>query len=380
VKHNTTHLKKSLHRYLNQRYLAILILLIILFTAMIFFIRFSAMDDTTDYYMHYDAQVLSEYYKIADDIVEFDVGRKEYYWGKNRLPKRYQNLIGIQSEPMTLVINKTQLYQMADKFIYILPYYSVAKDEIFFVLHLFDIKSEVMFYQSWQNNFILLVTLLLLFVIFYSLHTNRQISQQMEDFTVWIQSMSCLKYQALRQQTQPKTLSFTELISSGNYLHSSLITQYELQKKEQISLTREKHFLSCLSHELRTPIAIMSAALTLLNKSEKIIAKDKEKLIKLHKAHLNMKQLTNTLLQLWRGQQGVKLGQIKVFNKIFLLDELVENSMSFCQQQFLRKDISFALKITGNTKLFAQVELADILISNLLQNSCQYSGNGKVNV
>ena len=50
--------KNSLHRYLNQRYLAILLLLITLFGALILFMRSSAMDDTTDYYMHYDAQVL----------------------------------------------------------------------------------------------------------------------------------------------------------------------------------------------------------------------------------------------------------------------------------------------------------------------------------
>ena len=83
-----SHSKNSLHRYLNKRYLAILVLLIILFSALILFMRSSAMDDTTDYYMHYDAQVLSEYYQKTDDIAEFDQGRKEYHWGIKNLPEQ----------------------------------------------------------------------------------------------------------------------------------------------------------------------------------------------------------------------------------------------------------------------------------------------------
>lgn len=374
--------KHSLHRFLNQRYLAILVLLIILFSVVIFFMRYSAMDDTTDYYMYYDAQVLSEYYQVTDNIVEFDAGRKEYYWGVKRLPKRYQLLLGINDEQMKLTSNDTQIFQLADKTVYILPYYSDEKAELFFVLHLFDVKNEAMFYQSWQNAFIALVTLLLLVVILYSLHTNRQITRQLADFSHWIQSMSRLEYSELQRHNLPETISFEELVHSANFLQASLLTQYDLQQKQQTLLTREKYFLSSLSHELRTPMAIMAAALTLLSKSDDLNRKDKNKIAKLNKAHLNMKQLTNTLLQLWRGQQGLtqhKVGN-DLQNKVFLLDELVENSVLACQEHFAKRNISFAVNMQGNTRLFAHLALAEILISNLLRNACQYSINGKVNV
>jgi len=375
--------KNSLHRFLNQRYLAILVLLIIVFSAVIVFMRYSAMDDTTDYYMYYDAQVLSEYYQVTDKIIEFDTGRKEYYWGVKRLPKRYQLLLEINDNQSKLALDESHIYKLADKIIYILPYYSVEKAEIFFVLHLFDLKDEAIFYQSWQNAFILLVTLLLLLVIFYSLHTNRQITRQMTDFSLWIQSMSRLEYVELQRQKTPESLSFDELVNSANFLQSSLLTQYELQHKEQALLTREKHFLSSLSHELRTPMAIMAAALTLLNNSDAITAKDKNTLVKLNKAHLTMKQLTNTLLQLWRGQQDLahtKQVPHALQNKVFLLDELVENSVLACKEHFSKRKVSFAVNMQGNTRLFGQLELADILITNLLRNACQYSISGKVNV
>ena len=375
--------KHSLHRFLNQRYLAILVLLIMVFSAVIVFMRYSAMDDTTDYYMYYDAQVLSEYYQVTDDIIEFDAGRKEYYWGVKRLPKRYQLLLEINDDQNNLALDESHIYKLADKVIYILPYYSVEKAEILFVLHLFDLKDEATFYQSWQNAFILLISLLLLLVIFYSLHTNRQITRQMADFSLWIQSMSRLEYSELQRQKTPESLSFEELVNSANFLQSSLLTQYELQHKEQALLTREKHFLSSLSHELRTPMAIMAAALTLLNSSDAITAKDKNKLVKLNKAHLTMKQLTNTLLQLWRGQQELthqKQVTHALQNKVFLLDELVENSVLACKEHFSKRKLSFTVSMQGNTRLFGQLELADILITNLLRNACQYSMSGRINV
>lgn len=129
-------------------------------------------------------------------------------------------------------------------------------------------------------------------------------------------------------------------------------------------------------------MAIMTAALTLLNKSNELIAKDRDKLVKLNNAHLTMKQLTNALLQLWRGQQESAQNNIQseLQNKVFLLDELVENSVSACQQHFFRRNIFFAINMQGNTKLYGQFELAEILINNLLRNACQYSVNGKVTV
>jgi signal transduction histidine kinase len=79
------------------------------------------------------------------------------------------------------------------------------------------------------------------------------------------------------------------LISS----QKSITTQYQLQ---QYLIEREKHFLSSLSHELRTPIAIISAAVTLLKNNDKLLPKDIENLDKLNNANLTMKQLSHTLL------------------------------------------------------------------------------------
>ena len=396
---NNSHAKQSLHRFLNQRYLAILITLIVIFVTIVLFMRHSAMDDTTDYYMQYDAQVLSEHYDVSDKIMEFDVGIKEYYWGVSQLPQAYKQLLGItekkldgiKNEPVLAndlspnkLLNKTTVYQLKQHAIYILPYFSEDKNETFFVIHIFNQQHEAIFYQSWLNSFILLVALCLAFVIFYSLHTNKSITRQMSGFHDYINTMSQLDHTQLKQHKLPETIQFAELVNSATSLQISLVTQYELQHSEQALLIREKHFLTSLSHELRTPIAIISAALTLLNSSKNINAKDKSKLIKLNNAHLKMKQLTQTLLQLWRSEQRPNVasakvnGQYQIANKVFLLDELIEQAVTSCQQQFSRKNIQFVIEMDEHIRFYGQYELADILIHNLLRNACQYTADGKI--
>jgi len=382
AKHSNGIVNHSLTRFLNQRYLAILLSLSITFVAMILFMRNSAMDDTTDYYMHYDATVLSDYYQLSDTIAEFDPGIKEYYWGISRLPTRYQTLLNIELDQSKLKKDQTQLYSLKNESIYILPFYSKEKAEIFFVIHIFDMKNETLFYQTWQNAFIIFFTLFLLIVILFIFHTNRQITRQMASFTSWLNTLSHFNYSQLQQEQTPKQLKFEELVSSAQYLQISLLAQHELQRKEQELLLREKYFIACLSHELRTPIAIISAALTLLNKSETITAKDQDKLVKLSKAHRKMKQLTHTLLHLWRGEQGEK-SSIKnhiAQNKVFLLAELIEQAVSSCQQQFIQRNINFSVSMNNEASLFSQYELAEILIQNLLCNACQYSADGIVKV
>lgn len=386
------HKKSSLHRFLNQRYLAVFIALIIIFVIAVFFLRHSAMDDTTDYYMQYEAAVLSEHYDVKEKIVEFDTGIKEYYWGINSLPSIYKYLLGIPHQntplvnknlsvsPIALIpnelLNITNLYQTEQNMIYILPYFSEEKNEVFFVLHIFDHQYETLFYQSWLNIFIGVITLSLALIIIYSVQTNKKITQQVSDFDNWIGEVSKFDHTQLQKHSLPKSITFAELINSANGLQTSLLKQYELQRNEQALLDREKYFLTSLSHELRTPITIISAALTLLNKSNAIIPKDKEKLLKLSHAHFKMKQLTNTLLLLWREEQRYEqLPKDTKPNKVFLINELLELAVSNCQQQFLRKNIEFVIRINENTRFYGQHELADILINNLLRNACQYTAD-----
>jgi len=63
--------EKSLQHFLNRRYLGVLLLLSIGFFVLIFVMHVSGMDKTSEYYMSYEAEVLSDYYRPEDNIIEF---------------------------------------------------------------------------------------------------------------------------------------------------------------------------------------------------------------------------------------------------------------------------------------------------------------------
>ena len=76
--------KPSLQSFLNQRYISICIAIFMPFLLLIGYMNYWGMDDTSDYYMKYEAQVLSEHYSPYSEIIEFDEGFKEYYWGMDK--------------------------------------------------------------------------------------------------------------------------------------------------------------------------------------------------------------------------------------------------------------------------------------------------------
>ena len=75
------------------------------------------MDDTTEYYMFYEGEVLSEFYQPTDTIAEFDQDHKEYYWGDKVLAKRYKTLL--KKSPLSN--NELGLYHLDEQTIYSLP-------------------------------------------------------------------------------------------------------------------------------------------------------------------------------------------------------------------------------------------------------------------
>ncbi|WP_284242821.1 sensor histidine kinase [Thalassotalea insulae] len=369
----------TLHRYLNQRYFMILFGLVILFVLLVLFSRYQAMDDTTNYYMHYEAEVLSDHYQLSEPIVEYDLGVKEYYWGIENLPQHYRDLLEID-QGKSLALNETYGLQYQGKFVYLLPYYHQAKGKVFFVVHIFDMENDALFYQNWHQLFILSVFILFVGVVCYSVHINKNITKQMQVFHHWITEVATSKLSDIKPQAVPERLTFEELTASAKNLQNSLLAQRQLQFEQQKLIDREKQFLSSLSHELSTPIAIMSAGLTVLTGSKDINAKDSKTLNKLKKAIQQMKQLRQVLLLLWRAEQANKQDEPlqKIEKRLFFLDELIEHLIVRCQSQFQQQELAFIVDKKHQVKLFAPYELLDMMLDNLLRNACQYSSNNRV--
>jgi signal transduction histidine kinase len=376
--------------------MSILGLLIVVLVFFAYFMNLSGMDETTEYYMLYEAEVLTEYYQDGDIIVEFDQGRKEYYW-QDQLPPFYQKLIAAQPAKR----DKANLYQLKDQYIYILPFvfnheqkplqqslsqHKQTQQTIFYVIHLFNKQESEIQKQNVQRFFVLFLFIILLLCLLFIWLTNGKVIKQIQDFHHWVKALAKLPAEQPITTELPAQLTFVELIETADTLLTSLQTQFSLRQQQQVRVEREKAFLASLSHELRIPIAIIAAAVSLLKKRAQLNEQDRAVIEKLAKANVNMQQLTQTLLQLWRRQKKEKSQQ--KFSLLALVQQEIEHS-----EQTISRPVKIHICSTcaiqsneGNTEenndieIFTDKTLVQIIVSNLLRNACLYSGDEHVKV
>ena len=351
--------------FLNRRYFSVLTLLVVIFSLLIVYMHLWGMDDTTEYYMFYEGEILSEFYQPTAAIAEFDVNHKEYFWGNKTLPKKYKDLL--KDSPLSN--NELGLYHVNGQDIYILPYWNKAKAERFYVIHLFDDRDQIFIVNQLKNIFTVVLVIFLVAILSFMIITNRQLTTQIQTFHRWLKKITDEQHVA---STLPTQVKFIELVDTANIVQDSLKKQQLLQQTERELLQKEHYFLSSLSHELKTPLAIISAATSLMIKRNELTEKDQQALTKLAKATKKMQQLTQTLLQLWRQQPSSQ----KTDN--FYLPVLVEQTITECQQRFNEQKINFNVVVMANESCVGLEDLAMIVIDNLIRNACQYSNTAEV--
>ncbi|CAH1594878.1 Histidine kinase [Vibrio jasicida] len=196
------------------------------------------------------------------------------------------------------------------------------------------------------------------------LGTLRIVSTPVENLGKWAKSLDRDKL----QQPVPR-FQFSELDSLAGIVQSSL-------SSVQDSLDREKQFLSYASHELRTPIAVTRTNTELLSKmlSRNVDkAKQEEVLKRIERAAFTMTDLTETLLWLNRrddkalSTQAISLGELII---------QINNDLSYVLQD---KHVDVSLEC-DDTKLELPLGLSRIVITNLIRNAFQHSGNGEVKI
>ena len=353
---------QTLHSYLNRRYFAIAATIFALFTFLIGYLALGSMDESSEYYMFYEAEVLTEKYPPMSEIEEFDPGFKEYYWGTAELPPKYRQLLGGELPKL----NQLSYHSRGETGIYLLPYALEEAPGILYVIHIFpDIGS-----LGGEHPILSLLlpgsVAVLLALMLYIYLVNRRTSRAVEQLGLWVGQLGGRQLSHQLPPPVPDNLNFDELRETARILHESLSHQHHLHRRQQQILVREQEFLSALSHELRTPIAVIGAALDLLATRDDLPDTGVRTLAKIQTANLNMKSLTQSLLQLWRKQPATAPGR-----KLAVAKE-IELAREQCCQLYPDTPPDIQVTINDDPRLTTQPTLLRVLLNNLLRNACQY--------
>ena len=207
----------------------------------------------------------------------------------------------------------------------------------------------------------LAMALILVFILLMVNYMTGLINQK-----VWSPFNSTLNQIRSYDVTSGKTLSFDSSdIDEFNELNQAIHSMSERITKDYTSL---KEFAENAAHEMQTPLAIIRSKLELLLQSGELKEEQVKLLTSVSEASGRLARLNQSLLLLTK----IENRQFQE-NEIVDLHRLVKRLLEDLEEFIAFRQLSTELNREGSTVLRMNPLLAEILISNLLQNAIRYS-------
>jgi signal transduction histidine kinase len=133
------------------------------------------------------------------------------------------------------------------------------------------------------------------------------------------------------------------------------------------SIRNQRKFLSFASHELRTPISVISGHAEVSLRSRALSPECKETLTTIKEEADGLNNLVSDLLLIFRTQSGVQ----KIKKQYFNLSELLADCTSAVKKRYPNKNIT--LNLPQDSQIKADEAQMKKLINNLLENAAKFT-------
>lgn len=214
---------------------------------------------------------------------------------------------------------------------------------------------------------LILITLFLLYNRFLMAKSSNQLLEKQKNEVYKANE----KLISLNQNLLEQKKRFEEL---NNQLNSS---NEKLQESErnliEINSTKDK-FFSIISHDLRNPFAAIVSFSRILKRDINNLTKEelKELALELDKSVLKINNLLENLLQWSRTQTG----KINYEPEYIAIHEIVKENLILFRNNAREKQIALIDKVDDNTPVWADRNMTDTVIRNLLSNALKYTDAG----
>lgn len=158
-----------------------------------------------------------------------------------------------------------------------------------------------------------------------------------------------------------------------SYILSDAIQRYV--ERSQHYLEKEKVFFSTASHELRTPISVISGAIEVLRHHPSVHPSLMPHLERITRITNDIEELIACLLFLSRDQQRLDryAEQIDLLN---VMPTIIEDHLPLCES----KHIQITNFIQDSFKIHAPPQLIKVVIGNLLRNAIENCDDGTIKI
>lgn len=184
-----------------------------------------------------------------------------------------------------------------------------------------------------------------------------------------------------------KPVGYDELLAR---VRSLLRLKHSVDERDQIARQRE-NFVSCLAHDLRTPLLASSRMLVLLQQGALGNLPDEaaDALGIMHRSNQNLLVMVNNLLEIYRHASGKKMLHLMPANPPALIQDVVAELKLLAEQKGLEIQLSIPTELesfnnpassTPRLQVMADnTELRRVLV-NLLDNAIKFTDAGHVQV
>jgi heavy metal sensor kinase len=164
-----------------------------------------------------------------------------------------------------------------------------------------------------------------------------------------------------------------DLPDTGDEVSRLANTFDEMLTRIESGFARERQFTSDASHELRTPLTAMKTILNVIRDGERPAEDYRQALDDLAEETDRLQGLVENLLQLARGEKGLKMHREEI-DLSLLLEDVADSLRPLAdkKQIMLTCDLPRSLVISGDTDQLIR------LIVNLLDNAIKYTEQGTI--
>ncbi|OZG74160.1 hypothetical protein BTA51_03830 [Hahella sp. CCB-MM4] len=346
--------KSGIRSFIVSRFLVVLCLLFLLTIYFGRYLQDLSLDESTEYYMFTEAEWISSHY-LPPLLPDSQPGLREYYWGENYLPDDVKAILRRESWSKDHVL----LVEMPDQVIYLLPFES-GYEETLFIIHRFATKQQFDEYSTIYSHLYIALYAFFGLAVAAGLWISYRLRQPISDLSVWVNR---LRSESANVAPPPSASRFIETSNIASSLIESIHQLEEANRKE-------KDFLRVLSHELKTPLAITSGAIQLLDARQAISPEQQKYWDKLKNAQKTMQTLSQTILDLWRALPVTDTQPVDVTE---LLEQVIEDN------RYLQKpSVEVCLQAKEHIKIPVSPSLLKLVLNNLVRNALQYTAEGEI--
>lgn len=238
-------------------------------------------------------------------------------------------------------------------------------------------NEQINFLSSQKNKLLrnfLIASVILVFISLFLLYNRFLIAKKSNEL--------------LEKQTDEISKSNSKLITLNHSLldqkkkfeelnHQLNISNQKLKESEknliEINSTKDK-FFSIISHDLRNPFAAIVSFSRILKRDIANLSIDElnDLALELDKSVLKINNLLENLLQWSRTQTG----KIKYKPEYIAVHEIIKDNIMLFKNNAKEKDITLTDLVDDNTPVWADRNMTDTVIRNLLSNALKYTNFG----